>query len=644
MTDPQFIYTATNPFGLKGFDPALVDIDGDGDLDAFAAGQFFRNTGTASNPIFAAPSNNLFGLSGASPDFVDIDDDGDLDAFVGGGDIRFFKNTGTASNPAFSAPVTSPFGMTVDYEPEHELNYVPVFVDIDGDGDLDAFVGKYDGATLFFQNTGTVNNAAFAAYITNPFGLGYTVRYAHSPSFVDIDGDGDLDLFLGFFYGNKVSFFRNTGTASNPMFASDIASLLDLDGVGYGGNPTFADIDDDGDLDAFVGNYSGNIRFYTNDSSGLLLVSTSGNDILTGTSSANDTVSYVTADAAVTVLLATTTQQDTLGAGLDTLTNIENLIGSNFDDKLTGNNKNNILNGGAGNDELRGWSGEDDLIGGRGDDIYFVDNAGDVIIENSDEGQDKIYTSVGYTLPSNVENLTLGGTLAINGVGNRLANKLLGNTAANRLDGGDGDDILDGKAGADQMYGGSGNDHFVVDNPGDIVDGDYGIDKVSSSITYTLPNGVENLRLTGALAINGAGNGFANKIIGNSANNRLNGGFGNDVLDGRGGNNVLTGGANQDIFRFTTLDHVDTITDFVVVDDTIQLENSIFTVLTTIGTLAADQFRIGTKAVDANDFIVYNSTAGNLLYDADGNGAVAAIPIASIGVGLSLTNADIMVN
>ncbi len=78
-------------------------------------------------------------------------------------------------------------------------------------------------------------------------------------------------------------------------------------------------------------------------------------------------------------------------------------------------------------------------------------------------------------------------------------------------------------------------------------------------------------------------------------------------------------------------------------NDTIQLENSIFTSLTTTSTLPASQLRIGTKALDANDFIIYNKTAGTLLYDVDGNGLAPTIQIATIGSGLSFTDADIVV-
>lgn len=185
----------------------------------------------------------------------------------------------------------------------------------------------------------------------------------------------------------------------------------------------------------------------------------------------------------------------------------------------------------------------------------------------------------------------------------------------------------------------------MVDNVGDIVTESVneGTDKISASITRTLPANVENLTLTGASAINGTGNGLANVLIGNSGANQLNGSGGNDKLNGGTGTNTLTGGAGKDIFQFVTAGHIDTITDFVVADDTIQLENAVYTGLTTLGTLAADQFRIGSKALDANDFIIYNNSTGALIYDADGHGAGVAQQVATLSTGLAMTNADIVV-
>ena len=170
-----------------------------------------------------------------------------------------------------------------------------------------------------------------------------------------------------------------------------------------------------------------------------------------------------------------------------------------------------------------------------------------------------------------------------------------------------------------------------------------GTDKVSSSVTYTLSANVENLVLRGTSAINGTGNDLANSLTGNTASNQLDGGAGNDILDGGTGANMLTGGTGKDIFKLTSAGHIDSITDFIVVDDTIQLENAVFTSLTTTGTLAFDQFVIGVQALDTNDFIIYNNVTGSLLYDADGSGVGFAVQIAAISVGLAMTNADIVV-
>lgn len=127
---------------------------------------------------------------------------------------------------------------------------------------------------------------------------------------------------------------------------------------------------------------------------------------------------------------------------------------------------------------------------------------------------------------------------------------------------------------------------------------------------------------------------------------------GNDTLIGGLGNDTLTGGTGADYFVFNTTPNgilnKDTITDFNVVDDTIRLENSIFTKLVTTGTLNSSMFRSGagiTTAGDSNDYIIYNTTSGVLYYDADANGAAAAVQIALIGTSThaALTNADFVV-
>ena len=104
----------------------------------------------------------------------------------------------------------------------------------------------------------------FLNSVTNPFGL-TDVGFSAAPTLADIDGDGDLDAFVGNANGNTL-FYRNTGSASNPVFAAPTTNDFGLTNVGLDASPTFADFDSDGDLDAFVGDSSGNISFYENQS------------------------------------------------------------------------------------------------------------------------------------------------------------------------------------------------------------------------------------------------------------------------------------------------------------------------------------------------------------------------------------------
>ncbi|MEA3011075.1 MAG: serralysin [Sphingomonadales bacterium] len=245
---------------------------------------------------------------------------------------------------------------------------------------------------------------------------------------------------------------------------------------------------------------------------------------------------------------------------------IENATGGGGDDVIRGNDVDNVLlgmagtdllYGQAGNDTLNGGLGADAMWGGIGNDSYVVDDSGDIVTEAAGEGTDSVSSSISYTLGDNVETLTLTG-LALNGTGNGLDNVLTGNELNNVLLGGAGDDTLYGMAGndtlngglgADKMVGGTGNDLYFVDNSGDVVTelGGEGTDTVSSSISYTLGDNVENLILTGS-ATDGTGNALNNVLTGNALSNHLNGGAGDDRLIGGDGVDYLTGGAGNDIF------------------------------------------------------------------------------------------------
>ena len=119
------------------------------------------------------------------------------------------------------------------------------------------------------------------------------------------------------------------------------------------------------------------------------------------------------------------------------------------------------LRGFAGNDTLDGRAGADTLVGGTGNDAYVVDNIGDIVVENADEGTDTVRSSVDFALPDNVENLTLTGTAGLSGIGNALANVIVGNAGDNFIDGGTGNDTLTGGTGRDVFHyaaGGNGTD------------------------------------------------------------------------------------------------------------------------------------------------------------------------------------------
>jgi serralysin len=215
------------------------------------------------------------------------------------------------------------------------------------------------------------------------------------------------------------------------------------------------------------------------------------------------------------------------------------LVGNAVANVLKGNGGDDGLNGAGGNDTLDGGTGADTMMGGTGDDLYYVDQAGDVVVEASGEGIDTVSSGISYTLGDHVENLTLTGN-ALNGTGNALDNSITGNALGN---------VLDGGVGADTMAGGLGNDFYLVDNGGDSVIelSGGGIDTVSSGISYTLGANVENLILTGS-ALNGTGNGLDNDITGNALGNRLDGGAGNDRLIGGDGVDTFIGGSGADLF------------------------------------------------------------------------------------------------
>lgn len=318
-----------------------------------------------------------------------------------------------------------------------------------------------------------------------------------------INGEAGIDVLTFQKFSEGVTVNLTTGKAITSYGTSTISNVEDIEGSKYNdvltGNSGNNQIQGFGGADTINGGAGFDTAVYFDAASAVNVNLSTGvvtggsgndtlvsiervlgsrfNDVLTG-SAANesflgglgadtinggggiDTVEYGFVGSGVVVNLATGLTSG--GAGNDVISNVENVKGSIFNDTLTGNAVANVLNGDNGNDTLNGGAGSDTLNGGTGDDIYIVDSTSDTISESSNEGIDTVQSSVTFSLASvsNVENLTLTGTTAINGTGNQLNNVLVGNSANNSLSGDTGNDTLTGAGGKDTLTGGAGIDKF----------------------------------------------------------------------------------------------------------------------------------------------------------------------------------------
>lgn len=262
----------------SGFNmPRLADIDNDGDLDLFISVLydpsvpqsllFYENMGNNFSPDFRLRNNDFFktldfGIQSV-PVFVDIDNDGDLDLFIGNaknpdGSIAFFENTGTISSPNFVLRDSSYFNI------KGELSLAPAFGDLTGNGLNDLLIGNFDGTISYYQNQGTVTspNFQFIDKLRNNFGNIIDIGIYARPFLIDIDNDGDLDLAVGRFNG-RFSFYNNIGNNTNYIFEENPNYFGTID-VGDNSSPFLIDYDGDGILDLFTGERNGNILYYNN--------------------------------------------------------------------------------------------------------------------------------------------------------------------------------------------------------------------------------------------------------------------------------------------------------------------------------------------------------------------------------------------
>jgi hypothetical protein len=405
-TFPTFIRAASNLYSdmdVGGFStPSFTDLDGDGDLDLVVGEDFGRllawrreanGSYTVMDGADGRPASPFLGIDAgnrSAPSFADLDGDGDLDLIVGetNGTLLAWRreaNGSYTSMDGFSGRPANPFfGLDVG------LRSTPSFTDLDRDGDLDLVVGTYQGTLLAWRREANGSYTAMDAAEgrpANPF-AGMDVGYNATPGFTDLDGDGDLDLAVGEINGALLAWRREANGSYTPMdgFSGRPANPFYGIDVGYHAAPSFADLDGDGSAELIVGNREGTQQVFA--FTGI------GNESISG------------------------------GAGADSL---DSGWGR---DTLDGGTDDDVLVGGGDADVLTGGLGDDTLDGGAGDDwATYAAAVGAVTVDlgaGSSSGVDGIDRLV------NIE-------AVLGGAGNDV---LIGNGLANSLNGGAGDDVI----------------------------------------------------------------------------------------------------------------------------------------------------------------------------------------------------------
>ncbi len=409
-----------------------------------------------------------------------------------------------------------------------------------------------------------------------------------------LDGGAGADTMVGG-TGNDTYFVDNAGDVTTENFGQGLDTVRSSISFTLGANLENLVLTGTANING-TGNALANM--ITGNAGANFLSGLGGADTMIG-GAGNDT--YVVDNAGDVVVEA-------VGAGLDTVqssiaftlgAHLENLVltgtanisgtGNALANTITGNAGVNILFGLDGDDRLDGGAGADTMRGGAGDDTYVVENAGDKVIEKAGEGTDLVESAVNFVLGANFENLTLTGSGAIRGMGNKLANVLTGNDGANKLG---------GRAGKDTLLGGAGNDKERGGKGADILLGEDGRDK----------------------------------LHGNAGKDKISGGLGKDKL---------WGGKAKDFFVFDSAlgsGNKDRVKDFQANKDKFWLDKDIFFAIG--NKLGKGEFTVGKKAHDGNDHLIHDRATGRIFFDEDGKGGVGKVMFARVDKGISLDHKD----
>ena len=427
-------------------------------------------------------------------------------------------------------------------------------------------VSTGDGGSVTLDTTADVNND-LAMNFDQPTGVFDIAHFAYTVSGLDSDATA------------LVTFTDSVGDSVTVNVAANGNGLIDLSGLAPGsvtvtilatdaaGNSSPDDpalnavtvAIEQGDIRPIVGDH-----FFRGTSQNDIITGTSGNDIIIGGQGNDqmdgaggiDTVSYADATSGVTIVIRNDgVKQDTKGSGQDILLNIENVVGSSYDDTLSGDVGNNTLVGGAGNDVLRGKAGDDILVGGAGDDQMTGGDGSDTAWYGN--ATSAITIDLSLVTAQDTHGAGIDTLLTMeNVVATDFADSITGNKSDNRIEGGAGDDVLMGAGGADTLLGGEGDDLLDGGTGDDLLDGGAGVNTVSygdatGGIKLNLSlSGPQNTGRAGYDTLvsiqNVSGSNFADTIVGNDGNNVLSGGDGADVLSGGLGNDNLYGGTGND--------------------------------------------------------------------------------------------------